>query len=144
MTFEIFLLTGVLLGGLSLISFLSALIDGRRPWVAALVLVIAAGLIFLAASFVSIGLFASSITDNQIISFILGIVLSGFIYIGFETIYSLDLFGSFDLLVKTLGIEAHYSAISRGVVDTRDLIYFLSLIALFILLTKTSIESRKW
>ncbi|MCA8868497.1 MAG: hypothetical protein KDA67_07595 [Rhodobacteraceae bacterium] len=49
MTFEIFLLTGVLLGGLSLISFLSALIDGRRPWVAALVLVIAAGLIFLAA-----------------------------------------------------------------------------------------------
>lgn len=102
------------------------------------------GLIFLAASFVSIGLFASSITDNQIISFILGIVLSGFIYIGFETIYSLDLFGSFDLLVKTLGIEAHYSAISRGVVDTRDLIYFLSLIALFILLTKTSIESRKW
>ena len=102
------------------------------------------GLLFLAASFVSIGLFASSITDNQIISFILGIVLSGFIYIGFETIYSLDLFGSFDLLVKTLGIEAHYSAISRGVVDTRDLIYFLSLIALFILLTKTSIESRKW
>lgn len=102
------------------------------------------GLLFLGASFVAIGLFASSLTDNQIISFILGIVLSGFIYIGFETIYSLDLFGSFDLLVKTLGIEAHYSAISRGVVDTRDVIYFLSLIAFFILLTKTTLESRKW
>lgn len=102
------------------------------------------GLLFLGASFVSIGLFASSITENQIISFILGIILCGFIYIGFDFIYNLDLFGNLDLLVKTLGINAHYAAISRGVVDTRDLIYFLSVIVLFILLTKTSIESRKW
>ncbi len=102
------------------------------------------GLVFLGASFVSIGLFASSVTDNQIISFILGIILCGFIYIGFEIIYSLDLFGNIDLLVKTLGMESHYTAISRGVIDTRDVIYFVSLITLFILLTKTSIESRKW
>ena len=71
-------------------------------------------------------------------------VLSGFIYIGFEFIYSLDLFGNIDLLVKTLGISAHYTAMSRGVIDTRDLVYFLSVIALFLLLTKLSIESRKW
>ena len=102
------------------------------------------GLLFLAASFVAIGIFASSITDNQIISFILAALLSGFIYIGFEFIYSLDLFGNIDLFIKTLGISSHYTAMSRGVIDTRDILYFLSLIGLFILLTKISIESRKW
>ncbi len=102
------------------------------------------GLLFLAASFVAIGLFASSITDNQIISFILAVFLSGFAYLGFEFIYGLDLFGKVDLFIQTLGISAHYSSISRGVIDTRDLIYFISLIAFFILLTKTSLESRKW
>ncbi len=102
------------------------------------------GLLFLGASFVAIGIFASSITDNQIISFILAALLSGFIYIGFEFIYSLDLFGNIDLFIKTLGISSHYTAMSRGVIDTRDILYFLSLIGLFILLTKISIESRKW
>lgn len=102
------------------------------------------GLLFLGASFVSIGLFSSAVTDNQIISFVLAVILCGFIYMGFEFIYGLNLFGNFDLLVKTLGINSHYAAISKGVVDTRDVIYFLSLITLFILLTKTSIESRKW
>ncbi len=102
------------------------------------------GLLFLAASFVAIGLFASSITDNQIISFILAVFLSGFAYLGFEFIYGLDLFGKVDLFIQTLGISAHYSSMSRGVIDTRDLIYFISLIAFFILLTKTSLESRKW
>ena len=102
------------------------------------------GLIFLGGSFVAIGLFASSLTDNQIISFIIAVVLSGFIYIGFEFIYSLDLFGNIDLLVKTLGISAHYTAMSRGVIDTRDVIYFMSVIVLFLLFTKLSVESRKW
>lgn len=102
------------------------------------------GLLFLGASFVAIGLFASSITDNQIISFILAALFSGFIYIGFEFIYSLDLFGNIDLFIKTLGISSHYSAMSKCVIDTRDVIYFISLIAFFILLTKLSIESRKW
>jgi ABC-2 type transport system permease protein len=102
------------------------------------------GLLFLGASFVAIGLFASSITDNQIISFILAVFLSGFTYLGFEFIYGLDLFGKFDLFIQTLGISVHYSSMSRGVIDTRDLIYFVSLIAFFVLLTKTSLESRKW
>jgi len=102
------------------------------------------GLLFLGASFVSIGLFASSLTDNQIISFILGAVLCAFIYLGFEFIYNLDLFGNFDLFIKTLGISSHYTYMSKGVIDTRDLLYFVSLIALFILFTKISVESRKW
>jgi len=102
------------------------------------------GLLFLGASFVSIGLFASSLTDNQIISFILAALLCGFVYIGFEFIYNLNLFGDIDLFIKTLGISSHYSYMSRGVIDTRDLLYFFSLITLFILLTKISLETRKW
>lgn len=102
------------------------------------------GLIFLGSAFVSIGLFASSLTDNQIIAFILAIVITAFSYLGFEIIYSLDLFGSFDLFIKNLGINAHYSSMSRGVIDSRDILYFLSLTAAFVLLTKLSLESRKW
>jgi ABC-2 type transport system permease protein len=102
------------------------------------------GLLFLGSSFVAIGLFASSLTDNQIISFIIGAVLCAFTYIGFELIYGLSLFGSIDLFIKTLGINAHYAAMSRGMIDTRDVVYFLSLIGLFLLFTKLSLESRKW
>lgn len=102
------------------------------------------GLIFLAASFVAIGMFASAISDNQIVSFIIAVFLSGFLYIGFEFIYSLDLFGKVDLLIKSLGINEHYLSMSRGVLDTRDMLYFLGVIALFILLSKFSLERRKW
>lgn len=102
------------------------------------------GLLLLGATFTAIGLFASSLTDNQIISFIIAAVLCGFLYFGFEFIYTLDLFGNIDLFIKSLGISTHYASISRGVLDTRDLIYFLSIIVLFILFTKISLESRKW
>lgn len=102
------------------------------------------GLLFLAASFVSIGMFASSISDNQIAAFIIAVFLCGFLYIGFEFIYSLDLFGKVDLLIKSLGINEHYQSMSRGVLDTRDMLYFLGVIALFILLSKFSVERRKW
>ncbi len=102
------------------------------------------GLLFLGAGFVAIGLFASSLTDNQIVSFIVSIFLCGFAYIGFEFIYSLDMFGNFDLFIRNLGIYAHYTSISRGVVDSRDVLYFLSLIVIFLLLTKVKLESRKW
>lgn len=102
------------------------------------------GLLFLASAFVAIGIFVSSITDNQIVAFMLALIISGFAYIGFGFVASLSLFGKADLLIMSLGIEAHYASMSRGVVDTRDVIYFLSVIGIFILLTKTSLESRKW
>lgn len=102
------------------------------------------GLLFLGSAFVAIGLFCSSITENQVVSFIISVFLCGFVYIGFEFIYSLDLFGKLDLFIQQLGINAHYTSMSRGVIDTRDVIYFLSLISLFVLFTKISLESRKW
>jgi ABC-2 type transport system permease protein len=102
------------------------------------------GLLFLSSAFVTIGLFASSITDNQIVSFILGVFLCGFVYIGFDLLYSLSLFGKIDLFIKSAGINAHYTSMSHGVIDTRDVVYFLSVTGIFILLTKISLESRKW
>ncbi len=102
------------------------------------------GLLFLSATFVAIGIFSSSITDNQLVAFILAVVLSGFMFIGFDLIYSLSLFGPLDLMIQQLGIEAHYRSISRGVIDTRDLLYFMSLIVFFLGLTKLTVSSRKW
>ena len=102
------------------------------------------GLFLLGSVFVSIGIFSSAITDNQVVSFVLAVVISAFLYIGFEFISSLALFGNFDLLIKSLGISDHYSSISRGVIDTRDLVYFFSVIGLFLFLTKFSLSSRKW
>jgi ABC-2 type transport system permease protein len=102
------------------------------------------GLLLLGMIFISIGLFASSISSNQIVAFLLSMILSGFILIGFDFIYNFSLFGSFDLFIKSLGIMAHYTSISRGVIDLRDLVYFLSATVLFIGLTKLSLESRKW
>ena len=102
------------------------------------------GLIFLGAGFVAIGIFSSSISNNQIVSFLIAVFLSGFMYIGFEFVYDLSLFGSFWLLVSQLGINYHYTGMSRGVIDTRDVIYFLSLIAVFLMLTRFRLERRKW
>ncbi|MBU1370800.1 MAG: gliding motility-associated ABC transporter permease subunit GldF [Bacteroidetes bacterium] len=102
------------------------------------------GLFLLAAAFVSVGLFSSSLTDNQLMAFIIAVFLSGFLYMGFDMIYGLSLFGDVDLFIKNLGIAAHYSSISRGVVDTRDLLYFLSLIVLFFSFTNLRLASRKW
>jgi len=103
------------------------------------------GLLFLGAAFVAIGIFASSITTNQIIAFLLAIFLCFFVYIGFDYISRLNIFyASLDALVEQLGIDAHYQSIGRGVVDTRDLIYFISLIGLFLFFTKIMLERRKW
>lgn len=102
------------------------------------------GLVLLGGAFVAIGIFASSISENQVVSFLLAIIISAFLYLGFELIYSLELFGSVDLFIKSLGISAHYSSVSRGVVDTRDVIYFLSIIVLFLYLTNFVLARRKW
>lgn len=102
------------------------------------------GLILLGATFVSIGIFSSSLTDNQVVSFILAIAICAFFYLGIEFIFSLELFGNTDLLIRSLGMSVHYSSISKGVIDTRDLVYFASIITVFLLLTKLSLARRKW
>lgn len=102
------------------------------------------GLFFLGGAFVAIGIFASSITNSQIVAFIVAALLCAFAYLGFETLHYMDFLGDVDLLVKSLGVRHHYESISRGVIDTRDVVYFLSIIALFLLLTRLVLQSRKW
>lgn len=101
------------------------------------------GLVFLGAAFVSIGLFASSLTSNQIVAFIVAALLCAFCYLGFEALYLL-MDGKAALLLRSLGLKAHYDSISRGVIDTRDVVYFLSVIVLFVMLTRMVLQSRKW
>ena len=101
------------------------------------------GLFFLAGVYAAIGLFISSLTDNQIISFILAVLICFFLYTGFELITSLDLFGRLDQFLLNLGINEHYKSIRRGVVDIRDVIYFIGLIYLFLIFTTAVLQSRR-
>jgi ABC-2 type transport system permease protein len=102
------------------------------------------GLFFLGSAFVAIGIFASSVSDNQIVSFVIAVFLCAFSYMGFELLYTFILSGRIGLMVQAFGLTAHYSSMSRGVIDTRDVIYFISVTVLFVLFTKLSLESRKW
>jgi len=102
------------------------------------------GLFFLAAIYVSIGVLSSSFTDNQIVAFIIGMLLSFVAYIGFDFMSGLPVFYSIEAFIINLGINEHYKSMSRGVIDSRDVIYFVSVIAFFLLVTKTILQSRKW
>jgi ABC-2 type transport system permease protein len=102
------------------------------------------GLTLLGASFVSIGIFCSAITNNQIISFIVAVFLSWGLWVGLETIASFQFLGTWDHLLLSIGINSHYSSLSRGVIDTRDVVYLISVIVVFVALTRTVLESRKW
>ncbi len=102
------------------------------------------GLFFLAAIYVAIGILSSSFTDNQIVAFIIGMLLCFMVYIGFDYISGLVVFKSIDSFIINLGINEHYKSMSRGVIDSRDIIYFVSAIAFFLLITKTILQSRKW
>ncbi|CAN5517846.1 gliding motility-associated ABC transporter permease subunit GldF [soil metagenome] len=102
------------------------------------------GLLFLGAAFVSIGVFASSVADNQVVAFIISFFLCLVCFKGFESLAGLSGSGTVNNILFNIGINAHYLSMSRGVIDTRDVIYFFSLILFFLLLTRTIIESRKW
>ena len=98
------------------------------------------GLIFMASTYVSIGLFSSSLTNNQIVSFIISVFICFFFFYGFEAIASFSLFGIYDDFVQKIGLTNHYNSLAKGVIDTRDLLYFISVTLFFILLTKKNIE----
>ncbi|MDR2009081.1 MAG: gliding motility-associated ABC transporter permease subunit GldF [Bacteroidales bacterium] len=102
------------------------------------------GLFFLAAVYSAIGLFASSLSKNAIISFLLSALLCYIFFLGFENLAFLASSGKISDFIISLGINDHYRSMSRGVIDTRDIVYFLSVISIFIFLTKLRLESRKW
>ena len=103
------------------------------------------GLFLLAGSFAAIGMFASSLSANQIVAFLLAILLCVLFHWGFFFFSKLPLFvGKWDDFIQQLGIDYHYASLSRGVLDTRDMLYFFSVIAFFLALTVVSLERRKW
>ena len=101
------------------------------------------GLIFLGACYAAIGIFASILSPNQIVSFILSIFLCFIAYFAFEALANLNLFTTGSFGIEDLGLDAHYDSISRGIIDTRDIIYFLSFIIFFLALTNFSLTSKK-
>ncbi len=102
------------------------------------------GLLFLCSAFASIGLFCSALSNNQIVSFILAVIISFFFYSGFNFLSSVITIPSVSNVLSYTGMSSHYSSLSRGVIDTRDLSYFVSLTLLFIFFSRFILEKRKW
>jgi len=102
------------------------------------------GLAMLAATFCAIGVMASSLSANQIVAFIMAAFLCYLSFAAFDAISAFDVFGSGALGVKQLGLLFHYESMSRGLIDSRDLVYFASVIFLALSLTKLILGSRQW
>ena len=103
------------------------------------------GLICLASVFVSLGIFISSLTSNQIVAFVLSAFLSFVFYFGFDFISDSPLFyGKWDDLIKNLGISYHYDNISKGRIDSKDVLYFASVTFLFLWFSFVSLDKRRW
>ena len=103
------------------------------------------GLMFLIMVYVAVGIFMSSLTENQIVAFILSAFACFILYFSFSFLSEMPLFfGKWDDFVKALGLEYHYDNISKGRLDSRDVIYFLSVSGFFIWLTIVSLDRRRW
>ena len=97
------------------------------------------GLMFLIAAYTSIGIFCSSLSDNQIVAFILAVIICFVLYLGFDQLA--ELFKSSATLIEKFGISYHFKSISRGVIDTRDLIYFISVTVFFLMATVFNLKN---
>jgi len=102
------------------------------------------GLFFLASVYAAVGLLASSLTGNQVISFIIAVTISFILFIGFDTFSYMPGLHMIDEWVIRLGINEHYKSMSRGVIDIGDISYFLAVIIIFIEATRLVLTSRKW
>jgi ABC-2 type transport system permease protein len=98
------------------------------------------GLLFLASAITSIGLFTSTLSNNQIVAFILGVSVSFFMFYGFEAMADLNLVKNLD--IQNFGMHARFESIGRGVIDSKDLIYFLSVTFFFLWLTKSNFDRK--
>ncbi|WP_439184790.1 gliding motility-associated ABC transporter permease subunit GldF [Carboxylicivirga taeanensis] len=101
------------------------------------------GLAFLAAVYVAIGLFASSLTDNQIVAFVLAVLLCFMFYSGFDSLAVLPGLGAYRELISYIGIDSHYRSLSRGVIDSRDVVHLSSLVFFFLYITKMSLRPSR-
>ena len=102
------------------------------------------GLFFLASIYASAGIFASSLTDNQAVSFILAVFICFFLYMGFDYMAYMPGLNKIDEFVINLGINEHYTSMSRGVIDIKDMVYFISTVLIFNEASRLVLLSRKW
>ncbi len=102
------------------------------------------GMVFLAGIFTAVGIFASALTENQIVAFIIAVFFCFLLYSGFDSLAAIDVWGTTSYLISQLGVSFHYSALSKGLIDSRDVLYFVSVAVLFLLATRLVMESRKW
>jgi ABC-2 type transport system permease protein len=102
------------------------------------------GLFFLASVYASAGIFASSLTDNQVIAFIVSVLICFFLFMGFDSFAYLPGLKKLDEFVIRLGINEHYKSVSRGVLDLKDAVYFISVALIFNEATRLVLLSRKW
>lgn len=102
------------------------------------------GLLLLGGTFCAIGIFASALTENQIVAFLIAVFLCFFLYMGFELVADFSTFGAWESPIRSIGMQVHYSSLSRGVADLRDLAYFGGVITICLLLTRTVLQSRNW
>ncbi len=100
------------------------------------------GLVFLAGSFVAIGIFSSTLTNNQIIAFVFAAIISYFFYDGITQASSL-LPSGLAYIVSNIGLSFHFESLSRGVLDTRDMIYFVSFIIVFLVLASYILDRKR-
>ena len=99
------------------------------------------GLLFLAATYTAIGLFTSTFSKNQIVAFLLAVCITFFVFYGFDALATLFPVTSYEL--QLLGIHEHFKSISRGVIDTKDMVYFISVAAFFLALTKMKLAQER-
>jgi ABC-2 type transport system permease protein len=102
------------------------------------------GLFFLASVYASAGIFASSVTDNQVIAFIVAVLICFILFMGFDSFAYLPGLKNLDEFVIRLGINEHYKSISRGVLDIKDAVYFMAVVTIFNEATRLVLLSRKW
>ncbi len=101
------------------------------------------GLFFLAAVFAAISVWCSSLTSNAVIAFLVSAFACIILYFGFTAVSKLPVFtGNADYYIEMLGIDFHYQSISRGVIDTRDVIYFVTVIFLFLFATQKKLNQK--
>ncbi|MBC7567943.1 MAG: gliding motility-associated ABC transporter permease subunit GldF [Pedobacter sp.] len=102
------------------------------------------GLFLLSSAYTAVGIFSSSITKNQVVAFAIAVFICFITYAGFDAMSKAFGLRSWERYLLSLSINEHYQSISRGVIDTRDLVYFLSFVMLFLGLTRIVISRRKW
>ena len=101
------------------------------------------GLFMLSSGFIAIGIFASAISSNQVVAFLIAIICNAIVYYGFGILSEVTFFQNWDLFISNLGIAYHYNVMSKGVIDSRDILYFMSICFLFLMLSKITIQLKR-